>query len=221
MTTTLKLPDMDIFLEDPTGLQMHFPVNPPEINIKRDKSYETLTLALQGEFDIPGGEKIKEISFSSFFPIEHEPGYCRTAEVPNPQHAMNQLNTWMVSRQPLRLIITNTDVNVLVMIASHNSSFRGGEPGDVYFDLTFRTWREYKVRSVSEIGGGTTAVEPRPDIKPVPKTYTVKPGDTLWGIAKLNLGSGSRWREIYDANAGVIGPDSDRIYPGQELVMPG
>lgn len=210
---------MDITLEDPDGLKLHFPVNPSEILIKRDRSFETINLINLGEVDLPFGEKIKEISFSSFFPVEYDAGYCRIADIPNPQLAMNQLNTWMTDRRPLRLIITPTEVNVLVIISSHNSSFRGGEPGDVYFDLTFRTWRDYKIRSLGESESGP-AVDARPDLKPVPKIYTVKPGDSLWAIAKLQLGSGSRWRDIYDLNTGVIGPDPDRILPGQELVMP-
>ena len=43
-------------------------------------------------------------------------------------------------------------------------------------------------------------------------------GDTLSGIAaKLGLGD---WQRLYEANAGVIGGDPNRIYPGQVLVLP-
>lgn len=53
---------------------------------------------------------------------------------------------------------------------------------------------------------------------PPARTYTVQPGDTLSGIAeKLGLGG---WQRLYEANAGVIGGDPDRIYPGQVLVVP-
>lgn len=53
---------------------------------------------------------------------------------------------------------------------------------------------------------------------PLPRTYTVQPGDTLSGIAaKLGLPD---WRQLYEANAGVIGPDPDLIHPGQVLAVP-
>ncbi|WP_310501339.1 LysM peptidoglycan-binding domain-containing protein [Paenibacillus qinlingensis] len=210
---------MDITLEDPTGLRMHFPVNPSEVNIRRDKSFETITIIHGGELDVPQGVKVKEISFSSFFPAVYDASYCKYQPLPNPQTAMNQLNTWMEQREPLRLIMTETDVNVLVMLSAHNSSFKGGEPGDVYFDVTFRTWRDYKVRTLAE-RSGTSGGEARPDIKPVSATYTVKSGDSLWAIAKMNLGSGSRWREIYDINRALIGDNPDAIQIDQELVMP-
>ncbi|MCI8337937.1 MAG: LysM peptidoglycan-binding domain-containing protein [Lachnospiraceae bacterium] len=31
-------------------------------------------------------------------------------------------------------------------------------------------------------------------------SYTVKKGDTLWGIAKAKLGSGTKYKKIYNAN---------------------
>ncbi|MGO4268524.1 LysM peptidoglycan-binding domain-containing protein [Paenibacillus sp. TAF58] len=217
---------MDFTLEDPSGVKFQFPVNPAEVNIRRDKSFETVTIIHGGEVDIPQGVKIKEITFSSFFPaVEKDPkkqekaDYYKCDPLPDPQIAMNQLNTWMESREPLRLIITGTAVNVLVMLTAHNSSFKGGEPGDVYFDVTFRTWQDYKVRTLAERSGDSGG-ESRTDIKPVPRTYTVQSGDSLWGIAKMKLGTGSRWREIYEANADKIGSDPDQIWPGQELVMP-
>lgn len=214
------LKPFDIKLIDSSKNELWFPVNPTEINIRRDRSLETFQIINLGEVDFPHGEKIKEISFSSFFPAVYDPSYCRYSDIPDPQLTMNAINTWMSEREPLRLMITPGEVNVLVILSSHNSTFKANEPGDVYFDLTFRTWREYRIRTLDEIDSDTALTEARPDLSPVPKTYLVQFGDTLWGIAKLNLGSGSRWREIYEANAAVIGPDPDRIFPGQELVMP-
>lgn len=44
-----------------------FPVNPEEVNISRSKGYETVNMLEHGEFDFAQGEKVKEITFSSFF----------------------------------------------------------------------------------------------------------------------------------------------------------
>ncbi len=48
------------------------------------------------------------------------------------------------------------------------------------------------------------------------RTYAVKSGDTLWGIAQAQLGDGSRFREIIAFN----GLMSDVIYPNQVLRLP-
>ena len=47
-------------------------------------------------------------------------------------------------------------------------------------------------------------------------TYKVKKGDSLWSIAKANLGNGSRWTEIKTLN----NLTSNTIYPGQTLKLP-
>jgi nucleoid-associated protein YgaU len=57
-----------------------------------------------------------------------------------------------------------------------------------------------------------------PNAAPPRRTYTVQPGDTLSGIAAAYGLDG--WQRLYDANAGVIGGDPNRIYPGQVLVVP-
>jgi nucleoid-associated protein YgaU len=47
----------------------------------------------------------------------------------------------------------------------------------------------------------------------------VKEGDTLWGIAERELGSGTRYTEIFAANREVI-EDPDLIFPGQKIRLP-
>ena len=49
--------------------------------------------------------------------------------------------------------------------------------------------------------------------------YIVDFGDTLWSIASEYLGSGTRWKEVYDANRDRIG-DPNFIYEGMELKIP-
>lgn len=47
----------------------------------------------------------------------------------------------------------------------------------------------------------------------------VRQGESLWGVSRRTLGKGSRWREIYEANRGVIA-DPDHVAPGTELAIP-
>ena len=46
--------------------------------------------------------------------------------------------------------------------------------------------------------------------------YTVKKGDTLWGIAQKHLGNGTKYKEIKSLNE----LESDTIYTGQTLKIP-
>jgi nucleoid-associated protein YgaU len=53
-----------------------------------------------------------------------------------------------------------------------------------------------------------------------PRIYTVRPGDTLSGIARDQLGDARRWPEIFVVNRAII-RHPDRIFPGQVLTLPG
>ncbi|MEU3900258.1 transglycosylase family protein [Streptomyces sp. NPDC045251] len=51
-------------------------------------------------------------------------------------------------------------------------------------------------------------------------SYTVRSGDSLWGIAdSLELDGG--WRSLYAGNKDVVGSDPDHILPGQTLTVTG
>jgi len=56
-------------------------------------------------------------------------------------------------------------------------------------------------------------------------TYVVRPGDSLWSIARAHPAPsgdvGTRWRAIWRSNRGVVGDDPDLIHPGQALRLPG
>ncbi|KJD39997.1 terminase [Paenibacillus polymyxa] len=212
---------MEFSLTDGKGKKFQFPVNPEEVTISRQKGFDTTTILSYGEFDFPQGEKVKEISFSSFFPKEYNPAYCTYEDIPDPQEAMNTLNGFLLSKSPLRFIITETAVNVPVIVASHNSTFRGGEYGDVNFDLSLRTWSEMKVAKKAGTGSKSVTVnkKPRTDMKEKKKTYTVKSGDSLSKIAKLELGDSSQWNRIYQLNKKTIGKNPNAIKPGQKLVL--
>lgn len=66
--------------------------------------------------------------------------------------------------------------------------------------------------SAAASGGGGGTKPPRP------KTYTVKPGDTLSGIAaRLDYPGG--WQALYAKNRGVIGDNPNLIRPGEVLQL--
>ena len=58
--------------------------------------------------------------------------------------------------------------------------------------------------------------------------HTVKDGENLWAIAQKEMGNGSRYDELYEANRDVIDPENQRrgqpakytIYAGQLLKIP-
>jgi nucleoid-associated protein YgaU len=113
-------------------------------------------------------------------------------------------------------------VNVEVTIRDFDvEAERAGEPGDVYFSMSLKEWREVKVEKVTIKKPKPKPRPPKP--KPAPKKiYVVKKGDCLWNIAKKRsiYGDAMKWRKIYNANKKLIGKNPNLIYPKQRLVIP-
>jgi nucleoid-associated protein YgaU len=53
------------------------------------------------------------------------------------------------------------------------------------------------------------------------RTYAVRQGDTLFSIARDELGKSSRWGEIYELNHDALGADFKALSPGTMLILPG
>lgn len=79
---------------------------------------------------------------------------------------------------------------------------------------TIPDWREEIVADIRVTGGDTAAAAP-----PAGRTYTVKPGDTLSGIAQDQLGSANAYMKIFEANRDQLS-DPNKIKPGQVLKIP-
>ena len=69
--------------------------------------------------------------------------------------------------------------------------------------------------AAAPLGGSATASAASASAR----TYTVKAGDTLSGIAKSQLGHANEYMKIFEANRDKLS-DPNRIQPGQEFVIP-
>ena len=80
---------------------------------------------------------------------------------------------------------------------------------------TIPTWQQDVVADIKVTGGGGGAAA----APTAGKTYTVKPGDTLSGIAKEHLGNAGAYMKIFELNKDQL-TDPDKIKPGQVLRLP-
>jgi len=119
----------------------------------------------------------------------------------------------------------------------------GGTEGDVAEQLVRLTRENNMLRKQLEAAGGAAApsvktlltkppaprpvpavAQPAEPVKAVPaakppRTYTVRPGDTLSRIAGSVYGDTTKWRKIYDANRDQMRNETD-MKVGQSLVIP-
>ncbi|MGG0757567.1 LysM peptidoglycan-binding domain-containing protein [Brevibacillus laterosporus] len=206
--------------------RLQLPVNPESIKMRSDFGYQDVEVSHLGEFTIIGDPKLRDFSFSSFFPRDYHPSYCEYEGFPDPWSAVEMLERWRDSRKPCRLTITGTPINYAVTIRNFELlPEKHGAPGDIYYDIELK---EYKFTSIRQIdmgtkkgnGTATTAkvkkAAARGGKKEIPKPYIVKKGDCLSVIAARY---GLKARDIYAKNKAVVGPDPNKVKPGQKLVL--
>lgn len=198
------------------------PVLPSEITVSTGLKNNTFDVISMGEIGVIGNNKLKTITISSFFP-KHYSSYCVQSTIPDPYTAVADIETWRDSKRPIRLIITETPIAMPCMIEEFNYREKGGQPGDVYYDLSLKEYKFIQVKQIatdaSADGNKVNTANTRPDERQLPDSYTVKKGDSLYTIAKRFYGDGERYREVHNKNRDKIGPDPDLIYPGQVLQL--
>jgi LysM repeat protein len=84
---------------------------------------------------------------------------------------------------------------------------------------TIPTWRNDVVADIKVVPGAAGAAGAAASAGSAGKTYTVKAGDTLSGIAKAHLGDANAYMKIFEANRDQLS-DPDKIKPGQVLKLP-
>lgn len=215
---------IEFWLKDRHNVYLQLPVNPETIEYPSPYGLNKVTIASLGEVAIPGERGLKTVSFSSFFPRDYNPSYCEYENFPEPWEWVEQIEKWRDDRRNIRLIIAGTPISIPVFVEEFTlEPERAGAPGDIYYSITLTEYRPVKAKQIvatASTGVKSAATQRPASAKTVPKSYSVKSGDSLWKIAKMYYGDGAQWKKLYEANKSVVGKNPNLIKPGQKLVIP-
>jgi nucleoid-associated protein YgaU len=156
-----------------------------------------MSLAMGGTVNVWAGRGLREVKLTTFLPWETSPFY----DGQSPESVLSMLRSWQDSGDPVRLILSGSDINDAFLIEDVTEVLREGDK-DVGLTVTLR---EYKFKSAlaalaGSTGTSTTATVQRTDERVTPETYTVKKGDTLWDIACRFYGDGTQWGTLAAKN---------------------
>src|SRR5690606_26349252 len=219
--------DYGIYLSINDGQQgFRLPVNPPEIEIQEQGQGNTYNIISLGEINVIKEPKLAEITFESFFPAQPYP-FVVGEELLTPASYVDMITSWMRNKQIARLIMTDgaVDINMLVSIEDFAWREVGGAVGDIEYELTLKRYVHYAPKQVqikvqqSQQKAVAQKKQTRPQTKPQLKIHVLKKGETLWGLAKRYLGSGTRWREIANLN-GIKDSQVRRLPIGLKVKIP-
>ncbi|MFA9457434.1 LysM peptidoglycan-binding domain-containing protein [Halalkalibacter sp. AB-rgal2] len=197
-----------------------FPVSPEDVQVQTESKTVSLSTLNLGTIEISRGRLPKKITWTAFLPGRSRklPGVSSS----NPNSIVQQIENWMkvpIRAKLLRLIITDTNINIPVFIETFDPKYSGGF-GDIFYTITLMEWRELDIKDVNL----PAPVRPKPPAttqSTSQRNYTVKSGDTLWGIARKYTGNGIRWTEMWSMNKSRSrSKNPDLIYPGEVFRIP-
>nr|PZN50824.1 MAG: peptidoglycan-binding protein LysM [Bacteroidota bacterium] len=217
--------DYGIYLSVNDGKEgFRIPVNPPEIEIEEQGQGNTYTIVKLGEINVIKEPKLSEISFDSFFPGQRYP-FVVGKTLLTPARYVELINKWMREKQVVRLVMTDgaIDINMPVSIEGFTWREKAGAVGDIEYELSLKRYVYHAPKRVTiKLQNNKANVkkkQSRPKEKKPPRIYRLKRGDTLWGLAKRFLGSGTRWREIARLN-GIKDSQVRRLPIGLKVKIP-
>ena len=207
------------------GQEINIPVLPAKLNVSSPGKNERVTVLELGEVLLLRKKGLRILSWESFFPVSKAP--YTVGQIRDPVSIVQAIQKARDQKSPVRFLITGTDLdcNLRMGIDSFEYEERSGELGDLYYTIKLYEWKDISPKRIvlpEKKEEPAKTQEPERPGKPeqTSKTYTVKPGDCLWNIAKAIYGKGSDYTKIYNANKGVIGSNPNLIYAGQVFTIP-
>lgn len=136
-----------IFIEY-DGTRTQLPVNPAELSIPRQGDNESTNVLSIGEVTVIKTAKLAEITIESYFPaFPDAPAVLTKANFQKPQYYLDLITRIRDDKKPARLIVTDTNINILVSIESFERKFVAMDD-DIHYNLVLKEYREYGVRTV-------------------------------------------------------------------------
>lgn len=210
---------MEIWLKQ-GETNFRFAVLPSEYELTSESNNTQVMVNSLGEINLLGKRKLKNISFSSFFP-KQKYSFCEYTTFQTPKESVKLIEK-MKNNGVLRLTMTGTPVNMDCTIENFTWGENDGT-GDINYTLEFKEYRKVKVKAKKKKEKVSKklvpAVTKRAAKEVKSATYIVVKGDSLRKISKNLTGSSANWKAIYNQNKGVIGDNPNLIYPGQRLVI--
>lgn len=221
------------------------PIAPGRLQVSIKNENRTVKLINEGQVNLLKAAGLTDIEFECTIPQVEYPfavypsGFCTAV------YYLEYFEKLKTGQKPFQFIVTRKLPDGLPLYGTNikvsMEDYRITEDAENGFDLTVRIklkqYREYGTKSVTVKGavkdtsanaGNTYLVnvektrsrESAPATNKV-RSYTVKDGDTIFGIAKEMYGDGSKHTMIYESNRNAMKGGPYDLKAGQVLNLPG
>lgn len=194
-----------------------------------NKTYESIGC---GELNILRGIGLRNIYMKLLLPNDLnlpfvQKPYSSNCIISKPSVYISKIREFKANKKPIRLLITRIlpsseeifSGNLLVSIEDYIVYENAGENGDFWLEINLKEYIHPKSQELNLLSYEDSTYSltiSRPSKQPA-KSYTVKSGDSLWSIAKVQLNDATRWQEIANLNS-ISNPKNLQI--GKVLTLP-
>lgn len=186
------------------------PVAPEKITYKIKNNNKAIDLMNGGALNVLRQPGLTEISFTLLIPARKYP-FSHPEGFKEQEYFLALFKELKMGLKPFNFnihrVISNktelAEISMMVSLESYTITEKAEGIGDVEVEINLKEYDEhltsYYVMTDSE-KGTAKEVTTRPSERTVPSSYTVKNGDSLWAIAKLQLGDETKWKALAAKN---------------------
>lgn len=208
-----------IFHSPADGQEIILPVTPSSYQVETGQGIQVVNLTQFGDYALAGYPSIYAFTLDCMFPAQPYP-FMVGGSTPDPNPYIEFFERAVKERQVLRFVVSDTLVSSEVLVESLRYGEQDGT-NDVYATLSLMPYRRLQV--MSAISTDNTAAQPQhaaragtaPSV--TQQSYTIKSGDTLWGICRRFYGEGRLAYQLAEFNHIK---NADLIYDGDTLKIP-
>lgn len=125
------------------------PVNPQSLKVISAGSNKTEEIVKLGEINLLKDMKLKTITIESFFPRSFNSSFLINALLSlEPLYYINFINDIRNKKKPVRLVISDTNINMLVSIDDFEYGLVAGDI-DINYKLTLKEYKVYGARQAT------------------------------------------------------------------------
>lgn len=177
------------------------PVTPEKYQMTGGQKNKVVDITRVGEAIIFGMPKARTLTFSSFFPdLNHDYPFA-VDSTKSPTELVEYFIKVKEARKPVRVIITDSPVNLMMGLMSFNYFEKDGTR-DIYYELSFTEYKDLNIPSANNNKpvDEKTGLKKRPEGEtPKKVTWQKKAGDFLEATKKA-YGDYNHWRRVAKSN---------------------